>query len=74
MNPFETSASVLITCKSFNIIMIAWNYLNQSYFRNSKSMYEELKPFYQAEANIIRKFESFYGLLNQKTICHFFES
>ena len=62
MNPSETPASVLITWKRFNIIMIAWNYLNQSYFRNSKAMFEELQPFYQVEAHIIRKFESYYGL------------
>jgi hypothetical protein len=62
MNPSETSTSVLINRRRFNIIMIAWSYLNQSYFRNSKALYEDLQPFYQTETHIIRKFESYYGL------------
>jgi len=58
----ETISSEPINRKRFNLIMIAWNYLNQSYFRESKVFYDELYPFYQVESYIIRKFESYYGL------------
>lgn len=58
----ETNKSVLINHRRFDATTIGWDYVNQSYFRDRKDFDEELLLFYQVEGNIIRKFESYYGL------------
>ena len=62
INRSGTTTIDLINRKRFNLVMIAWTYVNQSFFRGNIAFYEELLPFFQVECSIIRKFESYYVL------------
>jgi len=59
--PPESTRSNLMSRKRFNLIVIAWHYVNQAYFRRKQQFhYQQLLPFYQVESKVIRRFEGYY--------------
>jgi hypothetical protein len=63
----ESTRTNLMSRKRFNLIVIAWHYVNQAYFRRKQQLaYQQLSPFYQVEDKVIRRFECYYQL-RQKT-------
>jgi hypothetical protein len=62
MSPESIGGSIM-NRKRFNLIVIVWHYLNQSYYRRiDKTAYDQLGPHYQIERKIIRRFEGYYKL------------
>ena len=59
----ETNRSLIMDRKRFNLLIIMWHYLNQTYFRKlDKLAYHQLGPYYKIERKIIRRFEGYYKL------------
>ena len=59
----ESTRSNLMSRKRFNLIVIAWHYVNQAYFKRKQQLhYQQLLPFYQVESKVIRRFEGYYHL------------
>jgi len=66
----ESSRGYIMVRKRFHLIVIAWHYVNQAYYRrNNQSAYQQLSPFYQVESKVIRRFEGYYCLRSKtKTV------
>ena len=59
----ESSRGYIMARKRFHLILIAWHYVNQAYYRRNKEFaYQQLSPFYQVESKVIRRFEGYYHL------------
>jgi hypothetical protein len=59
----ESTRDHYMSRKRFHLIIIAWHYVNQVYFRREQQLsYQQLSPFYQVEDKVIRRFESYYRL------------
>lgn len=59
----ESTGDHYMSRKRFHLIIIAWHYVNQAYFRRKEQLsYQQLLPFYQVEEKVIRRFESYYRL------------
>jgi len=59
----ESTGDHIMSRKRFHLIIIAWHYVNQAYFRREQQLsYQQLSPFYQVEDQVIRRFEGYYQL------------
>ena len=59
----ESDGNHIMNRKRFHLIIIAWHYVNQAYFRREHQLsYQQLSPFYQVEEKVIRRFEGYYQL------------
>jgi len=59
----ESTRTNFMSRKRFNLIVIAWHYVNQAYFRRKQQLaYQQLSPFYQVESKVIRRFEGYYRM------------
>lgn len=59
----EQEVGLVISRKRFKLLVIAWHYVNQAYFRRKDLIaYQQLSPAYQVDSNVIRRFEGYYQM------------
>ena len=59
----ESKGGLIISRNRFKLLMIAWHYVNQAYFRRKDQVaYQQLSPGYQVDSKVIRRFERYYQM------------
>ena len=57
----ESTGGYILSRKRFNLIIIAWHYVNQAYFRRKDpNSYLQIPPFFRIDARVLKRFEGYY--------------
>ena len=57
----ESMGGYILSRKRFNLIIIAWHYVNQAYFRRKDpNSYLQIPTFFRIDASVIKRFEGYY--------------
>ena len=68
----EREYGLLISRKRFKLLVIAWHYVNQSYFqRKDLIAFQQLAPAYQIDSKVLRRFEGYYQMRLKTKISEF---